>query len=146
MQSCANSSPRNPCKHGKIQGIKRFGGVGFAAQVLQEARCKGIYTMRLKTIRDLTGLLFPEPGATETSDETHLPTPEASVQPFRPERMANLRTKDGLTWVDLNQRPLGYEFPWACGPPMEMKTHFQGRLIPNGLRCDFRRSATINRI
>src|SRR6266446_3143251 len=45
---------------------------------------------------------------------------------------------------DLSQTlPQGRFFPslpWACGPPMGMKAHCPGLLIPNGLPRDFRRS------
>ena len=72
-QSRANSSPGNPCKQGKIQGIKCFG-----ASVSQLRRCNKPYLQEmfkpeLKTIRDLTGSVFPEPAATETWTERQLP-------------------------------------------------------------------------
>src|SRR6202022_3401306 len=69
-QSRANSSPGNPCKKGKIQGINCFG-----ASVSQLRRCNKPYLQEmfkpeLKTIRDLTGSVFPEPAATETWTES----------------------------------------------------------------------------
>ena len=51
--------------------------------------------------------------------------------------------QEGMVWkiaVSLTVLRHGFEFAWACGPPMGMKVHFLGRLIPNRLMRDFRRS------
>ena len=50
-----------------------------------------------------------------------------------------------MSWQFFWQPPLSLviifvSLPWACGPPMVMKAHCQGLLIPNGLPRDFRRS------
>ena len=50
-----------------------------------------------------------------------------------------------MSWQFFWQPPLSLviifvSLPWACGPPMGMKAHCQGLLIPNGLPRDFRRS------
>jgi len=53
-----------------------------------------------------------------------------------------VRARDCSRWAAAGGARGILSLPWACGPPMGMKAHCLGLLIPNGLPRDLRRSVT----